>query len=136
MPRRSSGAPGSDRGSISAFVVIITITVLACAGLAVDGARIVGAKVAAADDAENAARAGAQEVTALRGGGTPLLDPVRAREAARGYLAARGLSGTVTVSPARITVTVHASLAMTLLRLIGISDKTVQATRSASPVSQ
>jgi hypothetical protein len=125
-----------DRGSISAFVVVITITVLACAGLAVDGARVVGAKVAAADHAENAARAGAQELTALRGGGAPQLDVGRARGAAEAYLAAENLDGDVTVDGGRVTVTVRSTINTTLLSLAGISSKTVSATRSSAPISR
>lgn len=125
-----------DRGSISAFVVVITMTIMACAGLAVDGARVVGAKVAAADHAENAARAGAQEVTALREGGPPRLDPARAQAAAEAYLAAQGLSGEVSATTERITVTVRTTVATTLLQLVGISAKTVTATRSSEPVVQ
>lgn len=125
-----------DRGSISAFVVIIVLTVMACAGLAIDGARVVGAKVSAADHAENAARAGAQAVAGVRVGGTPTLDPGRARLLAEAYLASQGVPGTVAATSERITVTVHTTVSTTLLRLVGISSKSVTATRSASPVSQ
>ena len=135
MTSEQSGGRARDRGSISAFVVVITMTVFACAGLAVDGARVVGAKVAAADEAENAARAGAQELASLRGGGAPQLDPARARAAAEAYLAAEGLSGDVTVAGDRVTVTVRATVSTTLLRLVGISNKVVSATRSSAPVS-
>lgn len=135
MTAAGSSIRSRDTGSISAFVVVITMTVLACAGLAVDGARVVGAKVSAADEAENAARAGAQELTSLRGGGAPQLDPVRARAAAETYLAADGLSGDVTVAGDRVTVTVRTTVSTTLLRLVGISTKTVTATRSSAPVS-
>ena len=124
-----------DRGSISAFVVVITMTVLACAGLALDGARVVSAKVAAADHAENAARAGAQELETLRSGGVLRLDPARSRAAALAYLAAQGLSGEVSVGAGRITVTVRSIVSTTLLRLVGISTKRVSATRSSIPIS-
>ena len=48
---RLSMARLSDRGSISGFVVVITLTVMTCAGLALDGARLVGEKVSVADHA-------------------------------------------------------------------------------------
>jgi len=129
------GTHGRDRGSITGFVVVITLLVLACAGLAVDGARVVGAKVSAADHAENAARVGAQEVTALRIG-TWVLDPARATRAAEGYLASHGVAGSVSVSANRISVTVRSTVATTLLSLVGVSSKTVSATRSSDPISQ
>ncbi|MCU1395610.1 MAG: hypothetical protein JWM34_4038 [Ilumatobacteraceae bacterium] len=127
--------PPRDRGSISGFVVVITMTVLVCAGLAVDGARIVGGKVSAADHASNAARAGAQELVSVHDGNLSL-DPVRARAAAESYLAAHGLDGDVTVTPQRITVTVRVVVSMTLLRLVGIDTKSLSATRSSTPISQ
>lgn len=123
-----------DRGSISGFVVVITLTVMACAGLALDGARLVGEKISVADHAENAARAGAQELSSLHDG-APTLDPGRARQAAETYLAVHGLAGSVVVTPDRITVTVRSTVAMTLLRLAGVGAKTITATRSSTPVS-
>ncbi|MCU1366870.1 MAG: hypothetical protein JWN39_2509 [Ilumatobacteraceae bacterium] len=124
----------SDRGSISGFVVVITMTVLVCAGLAVDGARIVGGKVSAADHAANAARAGAQELTSLHNG-APVIDPARARRTAQSYLATHGLSGSVSATPQRVTVTVRITVNMTLLRLAGVPSKSVTATRSSAPIS-
>jgi len=125
----------SDRGSISAFVVVITLMVIACAGLAVDGARIIGAKVGAADHAENAARVAAQSLASVHGGALEL-DPARAHAAAEAYLSSHGVSGKVIVTPEKVIVTVHATVDMTLLSLVGISTKTVTATRSSAPVSQ
>ncbi|MCU1398980.1 MAG: hypothetical protein JWN62_2089 [Acidimicrobiales bacterium] len=129
-----AGRSRSDRGSISGFVVVITLTVLVCAGLAVDGARIVGGKVSAADHAANAARAGAQELTSLHNG-APVIDTARARRTAQSYLAAHGLSGSVSATPQRVTVTVRITVSMTLLRLAGVSSKSISATRSSAPIS-
>lgn len=133
MPIRF-GHSRNDRGSVSGFVVVITIAVLACAGLVVDGARVVSAKLDAADHAENAARAGAQEVVARDGVIT--LDVVRARESAQAYLSGTGVGATLVVTPARITVTVSRTVEMTLLSLVGVSVKTVSASRSSAPVTQ
>lgn len=123
-----------DRGSVSGFVVVITIAVLACGGLVVDGARVVGAKVEAADHAENAARAGAQEIIARDGVVT--IDVTSARQRATGYLASVGAHGTVTVTPTQIVVTVSESVDTTLLSLVGIDTRSVSATRSADPVTE
>ena len=123
-----------DAGSVSGFVVVITVTVLCCGGLVVDGARIVGAKVSAADHAENAARAGAQQVVALRSG-VWVIDPVRATKSAKDYLSSHGVAGTVIVTANRVTVTVRSTVQTTLLRLVGISRKTVGASRSSIPIS-
>jgi len=136
MRRGSRPTPAHfDKGSISAFVVVMTLIVIVCAGLAVDGARIIGTKVGAADHAENAARLAAQELASVHGGELAL-DPGRARAAANAYLSAHGLSGFVTVTPEQVTVTVSQTVNMTLLSLVGMSTKTVTATRSSAPASQ
>jgi Flp pilus assembly protein TadG len=129
--RRSSLA---DTGSITGFVVVLVLAVVMCAGLALDGGRIVGAKVAAGDAAENAARAGAQVLTDPHQD-PAFLDPVGARAAAQGYLAAHGMTGSVSATPGRVTVTVTVTVGMSLLGLVGISSKTVSATRSAVPIN-
>ncbi|MEO6125548.1 MAG: pilus assembly protein TadG-related protein [Ilumatobacteraceae bacterium] len=125
---------GCDRGSVSGFVVVITMAVLACAGLVIDGARVVGAKVEAADHAENAARAGAQEIIARDGVVT--LDVPKARQRASAYLASVGAHGSVEVTPAGISVTVSESVDTTLLSLVGVDTRSVSATRSADPVTE
>lgn len=122
-----------DRGSVSAFVVMLTMTLVVCAGLAVDGGRFVGAHVTAADHAENAARRGAQELVGIRAG-APRLDPARARAAASAYLRAHGVDGLVSVAAGEVTVTVTVRESSTLLHLVGIDTVTVSATRSARPV--
>lgn len=114
---------------------MLTLAVVSCAGLVIDGARVVGAKVSAADHAENAARVGAQQVVALRDGQWAI-DPVRASNSAKAYLGSHGIAGTVVVSANHITVTVRSTVSTTLLRLVGVSSKTVTATRSSDPISQ
>lgn len=133
MMRNRSTTRSADRGSVSAFVVMLVTTFLVCAGLAVDGARLVAAHVSAADHAENAARVGAQEVVQIRAG-APQLDPARAAAAAHAYLRARGRHGTVAVTSTRITVTVTEHREFGLLSLVGISGRSTTATRSADPV--
>ena len=133
-PCRRGARSRLDVGSISGFVVVITMTVLCCGGLVVDGARIVATKVSAADHAENAARAGAQQVIALRTGAWAI-DPVRATRSAKAYLSSHGVVGTVVVTANRVTVTVRSTVQTTLLRLVGISSKTVSAVRSSVPIS-
>jgi Flp pilus assembly protein TadG len=123
-----------DRGSITAFVVMLVLTFVVCAGLAVDGGRQVGARSRAADLAENAARAGAQQLTDIRTG-TWRLDRTRARQAAAEYLAARGESGSISVSDRRVTVVVTLTINTSLLRLAGIDSRTVRASRSSEPFS-
>lgn len=123
----------TDRGSITAFVVTLVTAFVACAALAVDGGRLVADRVTAADHAENAARAGVQELTELRAGARRV-DLARARARAAAYLAQHGLAGQIVVTPTAVTVTVRVEHRPTLLKLIGVGPRTVSATRSASPV--
>ncbi len=124
----------NDRGSITAFVVVITVLFIACAGLVIDGARIVNARATAVDQAGNAARAGAQEVAVARDG-SAALDPQRAASAASAYLASVGADGTVGVAGSQVTVTVRIEVRATLLRVVGIDGRRVSATRTATAVT-
>ena len=131
--RRSGRRVRDEAGSISAFVVVITVALMMCAGLVFDGGRIVAGRVTASDRAAAAARSGAQEI-AVMADGRVVLDPKRAASRARSYLATNGASGEVQVTAGRITVTVSQEVPMTLLRLAGVGTKTVTASRSAVPV--
>jgi uncharacterized membrane protein len=126
---------GSQRGSVSAFVVIMAVALIACAGLVLDGGRLVAGRSEAADHAENAARIGAQEAWALRGDGWEV-DPNAAEAAAQSYLASEGLSGVVSVSGRTISVQVTVSKTMTLLGVVGPTERQLTATRTAALVDQ
>ena len=123
-----------DRGVVTAFVLGLVMCFVVIAGLAVDSGRLVAAHVTAGDHAENAARAGAQEVTLVRAGWR-LLDPRRAAASARAYLDANGLDGDVRADTASVTVTVRVRQSTTLLWLVGIGDRVASATRTARLVS-
>jgi len=103
-----STARVGDRGSITAFVAVVAFALVMVAGMAYDGGQVLVAHQAARNDAERAARAGAQEIdlTHLRLTHEPILDPAGAEAAAQAYLAQTGSSGTVAVDEASITVTV------------------------------
>ncbi|HSK21615.1 MAG TPA: pilus assembly protein TadG-related protein [Egicoccus sp.] len=93
---------------MTAFVAVIAFALVMVAGMAYDGGQVLVAHQAARNDAERAARAGAQQIdlTHLRQTNQPRLDPAGAEAAAQGYLAQTGSSGTVAVDGATITVTV------------------------------
>ena len=135
MRHRSSNRDLSapERGSITAFVVIIAMTFIACAGLALDGGRLVAAKVELGDDAENAARVGAQEITSFRSG-NPKIDKSRASDAIARYLAEHNVAGELSINDNEVTVRVTRLVRMTLLSLFGVTAKIVTAQRTATPV--
>lgn len=122
-----------DRGSVSAFVAVIAIALVAVAGLVYDGGQILTAQARARDLAANAARAGAQEIDldTLRADQQVVLDPDRASAAALDYLAAHGAIGSVNVSGSRVTVT---ATIRQPLRILPGADRDVAATDSADAV--
>lgn len=122
-----------DEGSITVFMVGITAALMLMAGLVYDGGQVLAARRLAHDLAGNAARAGAQavDVTALRSGATPVVDPLGAQAAAEDYLTMIGHEGEVSVSEDRVAVTVRLTKRMVLLQLAGIDERTVTATREA-----
>ena len=121
-----------EEGSITALVLVLAMTFIACAGLAVDGGRLVAAKIELGDQAENAARAGAQEIASLRSGSLEI-DEFRAVIAAEEFLVSHGLNGDVYVRDNSVTVSVRRVIPMTLLGLFGVKEKTLSARRSATP---
>ncbi|HET7489171.1 MAG TPA: pilus assembly protein TadG-related protein [Acidimicrobiales bacterium] len=93
------------------FVAMVApVLFVAIAGLVFDAGTILNAKREAMDVAQEAARAGAQglatEDVRQGQGGALHLDPARAEEAARRYLAKVGDEGSVSVEGDVVTVTV------------------------------
>ena len=145
-----------DAGMTTAFMVVLTTALLACAGLVLDGGLALSARVEAVDLAQEAARAGAQELdlTAYRATGRLALRPDAAAAAARQYLAAAAataagapasgadnagantsgeqITGEVTTTATTVTVTVHSRRRTQLLALIGIGSLTVSGHASAT----
>jgi len=121
-----------DRGTITVFVVIVTMALLLTAGLVLDGGRLLAARREAADIAGNAARAGAQAVDEheLRSGRT-VIDPVAAVDAVAVYLASTPAMGNTRVAGDTVSVDVRMPVRMLLLGLAGVGDATVTATRQA-----
>jgi Flp pilus assembly protein TadG len=126
----------AEDGSITAFVVIFMIAILAVAGLVVDGGYLLAARREAANVAESAARAGAQalDLRAARTESGARLDPVAAAQRAEDYLRVAGYRGTVQVSGDRVRVRVTITRHMTLLGVVGLRDATVAADGEAVAV--
>jgi len=125
--------PRRDDGTVTGYTVITTAAVLAFAGLVLDGGLAVATKVDAVSAAQSSARAGAREldVAYLRSNGGIRLAPAKARATAQDWLAAAGLSGTVTVAGNTVTVTVTTSRETQLLQLVGIGSIPIKATATA-----
>lgn len=80
-----------EQGRVTAFVVILSTACLLCAGLVLDGGMALAAKVRAIGQAQEAARAGAQQLdlTTYRDTSSVTLQPAAAIAAAQRY----GLAG-------------------------------------------
>ena len=97
-----------DRGYVTLFTAGVALGVVSVVGLVLDGGRALRAQSDSFGAAAAAARAGAQELDAEASvHGEVRLDGDAAAGAARAFLAARGLSGTVSVTDTRVTVTVR-----------------------------
>lgn len=128
---------GED-GTLTLFTAIAAIGLLAALGFVVDAGQKLQAGQQARAIAEEAARAGAGQVNrsaAYTGGGTVTADPAAAAAAARGYLAASGHTGAVTVTGNRtIQVTVTVTEPAVFTTIIGISRLSATQTATADLV--
>lgn len=134
MNRQTSSRTRDERGSISIWMVTASLVMMILVGLAVDLGGQVHAKQRAHDIAAEAARTGGEQVQAAPAieGRYLAVDTVAARKAAQDYLAASGVTGTVTITGGD-TITVHVTsvYAPTFLSIVGIGNLTVTATASA-----
>jgi hypothetical protein len=118
---------------VTAFVVTLTMAILFAAGLAYDAGRLVDARIAAADTAAGAARAGAQR-TVVDPSGRVMLDGRAARQAAGEFVTDPAYGVVIAASADAVTVTVTRTVDMTFLRLFGLGHKSVRASHTAKPV--
>lgn len=132
---RPPGRP-DDTGTATAFVVFLAVALLALAGLVVDGGLAINARQQVADDAEQAARAGAQQVDVLtlRQTGDVRIEPAAARQAAVDFLRIRGYAAadvSVSADAATVTVAARRTTDTALLSLVGVRSFTVDASARA-----
>lgn len=119
-----------DEGVVTAFVLGLMMTFVACAGLGVDGGRLMATRLELADHAENAARTGAQELRDLRSG-EPKIDQTLARRSSLDYLDLYQLKGEIEITDSSVTVTVSRTVDMTLLKLFGANSHLLSVSRTA-----
>jgi Flp pilus assembly protein TadG len=123
-----------DRGSVLPFTAVIVAALVACAGLAVDGGRILAARRSASAIAAAAARRGSEELAFTDlAAGRATIDPARATAVAEAYVAQAGATGSVAATADEVTVTVTIRASTVVLGAFGIGSKSVTATRSAAP---
>jgi hypothetical protein len=122
---------------ISAFVLAMMLGLFAVAGLALDPGLALAAKVQALGQAQEAARAGAQQIDLAyyRSTGQLRLDPTQATEAAEAFLASEHATGAVTVNGNTVAVTITSAYRTQLWNLIGVQSISIQAHADAAPHS-
>ncbi len=125
-----------DDGLATVWMVFTTFLAVILAAVIFGGGVIFAARTHGYDLAQQAARAGAQQIDAAtyRTSGVLRLDPARAATAARQFLTAAGATGTVTVNAARITVTATSHQPTPMLASFGVTTVTVTSTASATPM--
>jgi hypothetical protein len=127
----------TDRGAASGWAMLTVLVVALLAGAVLDGGNAMAARVAALDIAQQAARAGANQLdlAALRNNGLVRLDPPGAEAAARQFLAQAGATGTVTATTTEVAVTVTRAQPTLVLQAVGVDAITVAATAHAVPAT-
>lgn len=122
-----------DRGQVTAFVVGVMAGLWLFTGIVVDGGLALAAKTRALDNAQEAARTGAQhlDLAALRDTQTYRLDAGRAAAAARSYITATGDTARVDVEGDTVTVHVTHRAPTQVLQLLGLRHLTVTASAHA-----
>jgi Flp pilus assembly protein TadG len=124
-----------EGGQVTAFVVVFAIALVALAGLVFDGGVVMAAKRRALNEAQAAARAGAQalDVDRYRLDGTYTLDTQKARNLAMAYLVQTGhtTGATVNVSGTQVDVSVQWDETTNMLAVAGIKSVHVDGSGSA-----
>lgn len=134
--RRAPWEWDAERGTVTAFVASFTIALLAVAGLVIDGGLTLATQRRAFNEANAAARAGAQAIdeASLRASGRVRLDPAGARRRALEHLATTDLTGSVGVAGDVVTVEVNTTQRLTILSLVGVGPLAIDAAGSARAV--
>lgn len=136
MTAERAGRLRGDDGMVTAFVTILAVAIIFVTGLVLDGGYILAAKREANNVAEQAARAGAQEVSveALRRDDRFELDRSRAVEAAEAFLARQGHRGSAEIVGGQVRVTVEIDRPLLILGAAGLADVVVSGSGTARPV--
>jgi hypothetical protein len=109
------------------MAVVLAGALVGVAGLVLDGGLLLAARQRALDEAEAAARAGAQavDVGALRAGRGVVVDPAGAERAVRAFLAGTGHEARVSVDGDVVRVVVRFRQDMVVLGAFGLGPREV-----------
>ena len=121
---------------VTAFVASFTVALVAIGGLVVDGGYLLAERQRAFDEADAAARAGAQaiDVDALRAGGPVSLTAADAQRRVDEYLQGSGHQATVEVEGDQVTVRLEYHQPLIILNAFGVGPVKIEATGTATAV--
>jgi Flp pilus assembly protein TadG len=135
MRRLRARAAADDRGSATVWMIGVVICAFLMIALVLDGGVMLRARSDAYAAASAAARAGAQQLDPVAAvDGVAGLDPVAAKRSALDYLAADGLTGTVTIVGDTVTVKVTSTAHLQLATALGADATKFNATASAQAI--
>lgn len=128
----------SERGSASIWAVLVTagaFTLLL--GLVVDGGRVIDSRLASTRTAAQAARSGADALSAASvRNGKDEIAVATAISRAEKYLRDAGMTGFARVVGDTVTVTVTGRSTTVILSVIGIKSFPIEETQSAEAINQ
>jgi Flp pilus assembly protein TadG len=126
----------SQRGSATVFLLGFVAVLMVGAGLVVDGGLALNKRSQLTDDAEQAARSGANaiDIASLRNSGVLRVDPDQATAIATDFLSQRGYTNiSVVVTGNEVTTSAQATVDTAILSLVGINTFTVRGDATATP---
>ena len=128
----------AERGSATIFVVAFSMVLFAGAGLAIDGGRIINERDKATDVAEQAARAGADQLDqgALRDLQIIRLDRPAAETRADAFVRKAGYAPDVRSTGRTVTVSASTTYHTVLLSIVGTNAVEVTGTATASQATE
>lgn len=123
-------------GQATVFVVVFAMTAIFVAGLVFDGGYVLAARRRAINEAEAAARMGADALVVenYRSSAGLQLDPEEAITAAHAYLSETGHRGTARVVGDRVVVEVSFAQPLQILGVAGVGSMTVRGSGEARAV--
>lgn len=132
-PDGDASLDDAERGSVSVWAATASVIIIICVGAAVDLGGQVRAQQHARDVAAQAARVGGQYLDASAVQGRyPSIAVGQARSASEDYLAAAGVTGSVTISGGtEIRVSVTDTYDPLFLGIVGIGNLTVSGDATA-----
>lgn len=133
-----TGRHGEESGSASVWAILVIAGAFSVLlGLVVDGGHVIDARIAASHAAAQAARAGADALSAASvRDDTDAVDPEVARSRAEQYLRDAGLNGSVQITGQTVTVTVTGNSPTQVLGVIGITSFPIRETETATAITR